>query len=230
MRIAEITLALVASFLLATSAAAKAPVESSIDVLARSNGATDHLQVAAALDTLRRMRGDAAPAAETLSALLPHRAKLYADRDKTLVIRLRAYIVVTLGEIGYPDSALPALYDTLAHVDERMTAIEVGAAARAAGTLGPRGRDLAPYLLETLVDRFSGDEFSLERYGSDFPPAEATTVHLEAVRSLGRICSAEDREVLAALRRLLDSRIPDARVAREAQRAVELITARGERP
>jgi hypothetical protein len=232
MRIGRTLIAVAVVFLLPRGGegACKADEGGAITLLARSDGATDHLQLAAALDTLRAMRGDAAPAAETLSALLPHQAKLYADRDKNLVIRLRAYIMVTLGEIGYPDSALPALYDTLAHIDERMTAIEVGAAARAAGSLGPRGRDLAPYLLDTLIDRFSGDEFSLERYGSDFPPAEATTVHLEAVRSLGRICSAEDHEVLAALRRLLDSRIPDARVAREARRAVELITARGERP
>lgn len=230
MRTGRAVIGVVAGLVIANAAAAKAPSQPAIDALARSDGGTNHLQVAAALDTLRSLGGQGAPAAETLSALLPHQARLYADRDKTLVVRLRAYIMVTLAEIGFPDSAIPALLDTLAHVDERMTAIEVGAAARAAGALGPRGHDLAPYLLETLIDRFSGDEFSLERYDSDFPPEEATTVHLESVRSLGRICSAEDREVLAALGRLVESPDADARVRLEARRAVESIAAREGRP
>src|SRR4029079_15424645 len=106
-----------------------------------------------------------------------------------LVIRLRAYVMVTLSEIGFPASALPALLDTLAHLDERLMSLEVGAAARAVGSLGPRGRDFAPYLPDTLPQRLSEEEFSLERYEPQFPLEQATTIQLEAVRSLGRVCS-----------------------------------------
>jgi hypothetical protein len=196
------------------------------DLLAKSDGATDHLLVASILDGFRSLGPRAAPAAETLSGLLPHRNKLYKDRDKWLVIRLRAYIAVTLSEIGFPSSAVPALLDTLAHADEGMVALEIGAAARAAGSLGPRGRALIPYLLDTLALRISEEEFSLERYALQFPPDEATTVQLEAVRSLGRIAAAEDGEVLTALRQLAEDQGQsglDPRVAREARRALELL-------
>jgi len=210
--------------------AAVAATPTLCDVLIRSDGTTDHVLIAAALDVLRSMGHRAAPAAETLSSLLPHRSKLYKDRDKLLVVRLRAYIMVTLSEIGFPSSALPALLDTLAHVDGRMTPIEVGAAARAVGSLGPRGRELAPYLLDALVARLSAEEFSLERFDPEFPPDEATTVQLEVVRSLAKVCSAEDRDALAGLRQLAEDRGgEDPRVVREAQRALKLIlSARGE--
>jgi hypothetical protein len=197
-----------------------------VDVLAGSDGTTDHALVASVLDALRAMGRDAAPAAETLSSLLFHRSPLYTGRDKVLVVRLRAYIMVTLSAIGLPSSALPALLDTLAHVDVRMTAIEVGAAARAVGALGLRGRAFAPYLLDTLIERFGAEEFSLERFDPQFPRQEATTVHLEAVRALGRVCSPEDEPVLTILKRLAygpDRDELDPRVRREAQRALERI-------
>ena len=146
-----------------------------------------------------------------------------------LVVRLRTYILVTLSEIGFPSSALPALLDSLAHVDPRMTASEVGAAVRAVGSLGPRGREFAPYLLGTIAERFSEEEFSLERYEPQFPPHEATTVQLEAVRALAQVCSAEDRQILEVLRYLAQDRGPgelDRRVVREAQSALELILPR----
>jgi hypothetical protein len=213
--------------------AAAAAVPVLCDFLARSDGATSHLLLAAVLDVFRSLGPSAAPAAETLSSLLPYRSKLYNDRDKLLVVRLRAYIMVTLSEIGFPSSALPALLDTLAHVDERLMPLEVGAAARAVGSLGPRGREFAPYLLDTLTKRISEEEFSLERYEPQFPPQEATTVQLEAVRSLGRVCSAEDLPVLTALQNFAADRSRDRldpRVVQEAQRARKIILERhGER-
>jgi hypothetical protein len=218
----------------ASGPAAEAATPALCNLLDQSDGATSHLLVASVLDVFRSLGPRAAPAAETLSRLLPHRHKLYQDRDKWLVIRLRAYVVVTLSEIGFPSSALPALIDTLAHADEQMIAMEIGASVRAAGSLGPRGRELAPYLLDTLTQRISEEEFSLERYDSQFPPGEATTVQLEAVRSLGRISSAKDREVLTALRQLAANQSQyelDSRVVQEAQRALELLQQKhGERP
>ena len=197
-------------------------------LLSRSDGATDDALIVAALDELRAMGPRAAPVAETLGRLLRHQSALYQDRDKSLVVRLRGYLLVTLSEIGFPASAEPALWDVLAHVDERMVAMELGAAARAVASLGPRGCALAPHLIAVLSARLSEEEFSLERYGPRFPPLEATTVQLEAVRSLGRVCRYEDPEVIAALRRLLDEPegALDPRVVREARRALQLIGGR----
>ena len=214
-------------------AAATAAIPALRDFLTRSDGTTDHLALAAALDVLRSLGHHAAPAAETLSNLLPYRCKLYTGRDKLLVNRLRAYLMVTLSDVGFPDSALPALLGTLAHLDERLMPLEVGAAARAVGSLGPRGREFAPYLLDTLTQRISEEEFSLERYEPQFPSEEATTIQLEAVRSLGRISAATDRQVLAALQELAENRGQDEldpRVVEEAKSARKLILRRhGER-
>lgn len=194
--------------------------------LARSDGATDDALLAAVLDVFRSMGQGAVPAAETLSGLLPHRCKIYQGRDKMLVVRLRSYIVVTLSEIGFPSSALPSLLDSLAHLDERMMPVEIGAAARAVGSLGPRGRRLAPHLLAILAERLSDEEFSLERFGPEFPPQEATTVQQEALRALGRICSPKDRQVLECLQQMVADRDRDGldpRVVREAEKALGVI-------
>lgn len=195
------------------------------DILLRSDGHTDHVLIASVLDVLRSMGHRAAPAAETLSGLLAHRARLHKERDKMLVVRLRAYIFVTLSEIGFPASALPALLDSLAHVDERMTVLEIAAAARAAGSLGPDGRQFVPVLLQTLSVRLSSEEFSLERYEPQFPPHEATTVQLEVVRSLARICSPQDQQALTVLRDLSEDRGRglDPRLVKEARHALELV-------
>jgi hypothetical protein len=194
--------------------------------LAHSDGATDDALLAAILNVFRSLGRDAAPAAETLSGLLPHRCKLYQDRDKMRAIRLRSYMVVTLSEIGFPSSALTTLLDSLAHLDERMMAVEIGAAARAVGALGPRGRWLAPHLLAVLAERISDEEFSLDRYGPEFPPEEATTVRREAVRALGHVCSPQDRKALEYLQQLVAGRDRDGldpRVIREAENALASI-------
>jgi hypothetical protein len=209
------------ALLLFLAPAAFGSLRSHIDFLARADGATDDYEVAAALDALRAMGKKAAPAAETLSALLLHQAKLYRDRDKLLVVRLRAHILVTLSEIGVPESAEWALYDTLAHGDERLTARELGAAARAVRSLGARGRDLAPFLVETLTLQRAEEEFSLERYAADYPPSEATTAQLEAVRALAAV--ANDDETLHALRQLASNEAGDRRAIAEARQAVETI-------
>lgn len=191
------------------------------DRLAHSDGSTDPRRIASALDVLRARGHSAASAAETLSGLLPHRSKLFEGRDKDLVLRLRAYIIVTLSDIGVPASALPALIDVLAHVDERNAPIEVGAAARAVGSLGLRGREFTPYLLEALSARLSVEEFSLERFDFRFPASEATTAHLEIVRALGRVASTDDPDVRTTLGQVIADPDRDPRLVREAKRLLD---------
>lgn len=209
-----------------TRPAAAAATKRLCDLLAESDGTTDDIVIASALDVLRSLGTKAGAAAETLSGLLAHRSKLYHERDKILVVRLRAYIVVTLSEIGFPSSALPTLVDSLGHLDSRMSPLEIGAAARAVGSLGAHGRWFARYLLEVIALRLSPEEFSLERYEPQFPSAEATTAQIEAVRSLGRISSGADSEVIAALRRIIDtggSEGLDPRLQNEARRALDRV-------
>jgi len=203
------------------------------DMLARSGGATDPRVIVAVLDVFRALGHRAASAAEIVRGLLPHRSSVYRERDKTVVVRLRAYALLTLSEIGDPSTAVPALLDVLAHIDERMSPVEVGAAARVVGALGSGGHQFAPYLLETIGQRFSSEEFSLERYDAAFPAGEATTVQIEAVRSLGRVCSAQDLEVVMVLRQIVSDgsrTTSDPRVVREAVRALALVASEGDPP
>ena len=199
------------------------------EMLTRSDGATDDRVVATCLEALRSFGRDAAPAGNTLSALLSHRCKLYRERDKMLVVRLRACIMVTLSEIGVPPSARQPLLDSLANIDSGIPPIEIGAAARAVGCLGEEGRAFIPYLLAALAEKFSEEEFCLDEYAPQLPLKDTTTIELEAIRALGRICRAQDRDVLAVLRRLSEdpeSGLAEKRVMREAQAAIRIIDQR----
>jgi hypothetical protein len=217
MKTAElIACAAVALTLLPQPCAAQA--EQAIALLRASDGSTDDHQIAAALDVVRRDGPHASRGARAaVYQLLPHHARVYRERDKILVLRLRAYAFATLSDIGVPDAALPMLLDAVAHLDERMTAIEVGAAVRAVGSLGRRGAAFAPYLVEALHERFAESEFSLERYAPEYPDAEATTVQLEAVRALGRIGGARD-----ALERLRKNSELDERVYAAIDDAIQI--------
>jgi len=202
-------------------------------LLERSTGSTDHHVIAGVLDAVRAHAATAGDLAETLSELLGHQAAIYQDRDKWQVLRLRAYLFVTLGEIGLPDSALPMLVDALAYVDERMSAVEFGAAVRAVGTLGPRARRFAPYLLSTVGERFAEEEFSLDRYELEFPREEATTVQIEAMRALGAIGDRGDHEVMTVLRTVAANRGPislDSRMVAAAGEALRRIEVRRHAP
>ncbi len=198
-------------------------------LLKHGTGATDQDAIVAVLDAMRAHPDDAADLAEALSRLLPHQAAIYQGRDKWQVLRLRAYLFVTLSEVGVTDSALPMLVDALAFVDERMSAVEFGAAVRAVGTLGPRGQGFAPYLLRTLGARFAEEEFSLDRYDYPFPRDEATTVQIEAMRALGAIGHHDDAEVMVLLRTIAEGRgriALDSRMVAAAEEAVRRIEAR----
>ncbi len=163
------------------------------------DGRTNHRVVASALDILRVQGNSAQDMAEVLSQLLPHQAKLYQERDKWYVLRLRAYIFLTLSEIGYPDSALPMLIDTISHFDDRMAAVELGSVMRVVASLGERGQSFSGYLLDTIGDSVGEEEFSLVRYEVDFSREESTTVQLEAVRALRAIGPSNDKQVILAL-------------------------------
>ena len=167
--------------------------------LVRSDETTDHQVIAGMLDVIRAQKQNGATVAETVSGLLSYRSALYQQRDKAIVARLRAYLFATLADIGVPAAAEPALLDVLAHVDERMSPVEVGAAARAAAALGARGHRFAPYLASVLSTRISEEEFTLAHFEPRFLPADATTIQLEAIRALGEIAAHDDLSTLEAL-------------------------------
>jgi protein SCO1/2 len=190
---------------------------------------TDHRVIAGLLDVVRSQGEHTRELAGIVSRFLPHQADIYQGRDKWHVLRLRAYTFLTLSEIGFPDSAMPMLVDALAYVDERMSAVEVGAATRVVSTLGQRGRRFIPYLVSILGERFAEEELSLDRYETEFPRAEATTVQLEVMRSLAAVSTAEDDEALSVLRAIAGSHAHstlDPRLVQEAKSALQIIETR----
>jgi hypothetical protein len=191
--------------------------------LAACDGATDHIRIASLLDQLRSLGPRAAGAGDIVSAMLDHRHPIYAERDKSVVIRLRTRLFLTLSEIGTPDSALIPLIDELAYFDVRMNPAEAGAAVRAAGALTTRGRRFAEYLLAMLDEPMAAQEFSLTRYEPTFDRRDATTLQIEVIRSLARIAAPSDAEVLRRLRTLIAADAQpgaDHRVAAEARAAI----------
>jgi hypothetical protein len=151
--------------------------------LARCDGRTPDVEVASHLEALAALGPPAAATAvPAIVALLPERAPLYRDRDKPEVERLRAFLLATLTRLGPPAEAAPFV---LAELAGARSAHSFAAAARAAGALGTDAA--VPLLLRALDPEFHDDLVSLERYRPDFPPEEATTAALEAVRALGRI-------------------------------------------
>ena len=186
--------------------------------LAVCDGSTDHTRIASLLDGLRSLGSRAAPAGDQLSAMLNHRHPIYVERDKSVVMRLRTHLFLTLSEIGTPDSAVMPLLDVLAYFDVRMNPAEAGAAVRAAGALGARGRRFAPYLLAMLDEPVSSQEFSLARYEPTFDRRDATTLQIEVVRSLGRISTSFDA---AVLRHPAESRVHEHATGRRPPRGAE---------
>lgn len=176
-----------------------------VQLLSLSDATTDHRVIAGLLERIRLRQVVDPVIAELLARFLPHQHPIYQDRDRWHVIRLRAYLIATLTDIGFPDSGLPWLADSLIFIDERMAAIEVGSAVRAAGTLGEEGRQFLPTMLRMLGMQFSEEEFSLSRYDMNFPQQEATTVQLEVLRAVTRIGRGSDGDLLTTLRAIAHS-------------------------
>lgn len=199
--------------------------------LQSADGRMDHRVVAALLDRIRLRAADTALPADDVASLLRHEHPLYRDRDRWEVVRLRAHVITTLSAIGFPASAMPLLEDSLMFVDERLAPVELGSAVRAAAGLGPRARRFLPGMMQVVGERFADEEFSLERYGVDFPPEEATTVQIELLRAAGFIALPGDADTLATLDAITRAPLAnslDPRAVTAAREALERIERRAD--
>jgi protein SCO1/2 len=170
-----------------------------------ADGATDDELLAGVLDVMRTLGPAAREAGPDLTNCLRHASRVYEGRDRWDVVRLRAYLLVTLGEIGMPAAGFRHLLDAIANANDRAASIEVAGAVRAARSTGDQGRVLVPTLLR-LVPRLTSEvEFSLERYRVDYPHDESTTIQLEAIRTLGEVCRRDDEAASVLLRRVADA-------------------------
>ena len=194
--------------------------------LQQCNRHTNHKVIAGIVTEVRNSGIHSIAISEILSSMLPYQAEIYQDRDKWEVLRLRSYILLALGEIGFPDSAVPMLVDALAYVDERMKVVELGSAIKVVGNLGEEGSLFEESVISAFNMVFSDEEFSLNKYETGFSKDEATTIQIEIVRSLGKICSKNDDYAIKFLNSVLASSDDfgfDKRVIREAQQSLHTI-------
>lgn len=197
--------------------------------LLRCDRHTNHKVIAGFVTEVRNSGIHSTNISEILSSMLSYQAEIYKDRDKWEVLRLRSYILLTLGEIDFPDSAIPSLVDALAYVDERMNVLEVGSAVKVVGNLGAEGSQFGESVISAYNRVFSDEEFSLERYEVEFSKDKATTIQIEIARSLGKICNKKDDYAIKFLNSILASSDDfgfDKRVATEAQRSLHIILQR----
>jgi cytochrome oxidase Cu insertion factor (SCO1/SenC/PrrC family) len=197
--------------------------------LLRCDRYTDHKVIAGFVTEVRNSGIHSTNISEILSSMLPYQSEIYQNRDKWEVLRLRSYILLTLGEIGFPDSAIPILVDALAYVDERMKVVELGSAIKVVGNFGVEGSLFGESVISAYNRVFSDEEFSLERYEVGFSKDEATTIQIEIVRSLGKICNKKDDYAIKFLNSVLTSSDDfgfDKRVTTEAQRSLNIILQR----
>lgn len=179
---------------------AKPAVPALTAALCKADGTYKHEWVGAYLEALRAVGPGAVEAADPIVRLLPERSALYRNRSKSEVEKLRAFMLVTLSEVGIPDSALPFILDALANSN---TLRIYAAGAVAAGALGARAADATPFLHRALrpksgeftrgVGHFVGamgidSPFTFESYVGSRPKSGIyTSVRIEAIRALGKI-------------------------------------------
>ena len=119
--------------------------------LATFDGTTSDVRVGAYLDIFRDVGQGNQNVIDAVTRLLKEDSNLYKQRDKLEVIRLRAFCVIVLSDIGITRDAWPYIVDLVVNADDQDLAIGSAAAARAAATLGPAARKLAPYLVLSLI-------------------------------------------------------------------------------
>jgi HEAT repeat protein len=172
---------------------AKPAVPALAAALSRADSTDKHYWVGAYLEALRAVGPGAVEAADPIVRLLAERSALYRNRSKYEVEQLRAFMLVTLSEVGIPDAALPFILDALANSDTlsdtHSNPLRIYAAgAIAAGALGARAADGAPFLLRALRPEFRDYPLTFESYLGNIPKSGIyTSPRIEAIRALGKI-------------------------------------------
>ena len=144
-------------------------------------------EIAAYCGALRPLGTNAASASRAVLALLPEESPIYRDLRKHEAYELRAWLLVTLAEIGVPMEALPFVLDGLANTEDEMPQL-FAAAARAAAALGPAAKDTVPFLLRPLKGAVKDTFINFTSFGEHASRTRNyTTCQVEALRALARI-------------------------------------------
>lgn len=165
-------------------------------------------EVAAYCAALRPLGANAAAASGAVLALLPEESPIYRDLRKHEAYELRAWLLVTLAEIGVPAKALPFVLDGLANTEDEMPQLFT-AAARAAAALGPAASDAVPFLLRPLRGSVKDTFINFASFGEHASPSRNyTTSQVEALRALARI-GPPAQAAVPVIQQFLERDLPD---------------------
>jgi HEAT repeat protein len=161
---------------------AEPAVDGLVRALLATDGTTDPYEIGAYLSALRAIGPGASRASALLVGLLSERSRLYQGQDPFWAHYLRAYILVTLADIGVPNEARPYILDLLSNSD-KTTAHGYAAAARA---LRPDMTECLSSLQRALKSDFPDFPMSFDDFGRALGH-EDSSCRLEALRALARM-------------------------------------------
>jgi HEAT repeat protein len=136
------------------------------------------------LEVLRNLGPAAKEAAPVILDLLPERSVIYRNRDKFTAHYLRAFMLLTLTEIGVLEQAGPFILDGLANGQGHLYAAAAGAAAKSPQLW----QQAVPLLIRALQPDFPDHFLTFERFFARFSSDEKyTSAKIEAIRALGQM-------------------------------------------
>ena len=154
--------------------------------LKRVDSSCKTAQIVAYLDPIRKAGLSANSAAETIVQLMDERSPVFKERPKLEVYRLRAYMLLTLADIGAARTSVKFIAESLANSDAEMT-FNFAVAAHAAGTLGADAYEFTPLLERALQTDFVDVPLTLVSYFAPLTPTTTTSGRIEAIRALAKI-------------------------------------------
>lgn len=154
-----------------------------------------------------------------LTALLPERLPLYANRSANEVIRIRGYILSAFEHVGLPKSAVPFVLEEL---ESGRDAYLVAAAAKALRGLDQPTAKIIPFLFKAIENiKYADDSLTFDVYKPQWPIKQPTTALNEifktfewlgahatsALPRLGALCKAQGKEFSRTTRTKIEQAI-----------------------
>jgi len=179
--------------------------------------------IAGYLQTVRNAKAVGLPAADAIVGLLEERSSIYSGRSMDDVHHIRAYMILTLADIGAAQKALPYIAEYLNNADQQLH-YPFACAAHAVQFLN-HSSSLVPALQRGLSGEFADNPLSLSSFvESPDSIAVATSPRLETIRALASI-GPDAASAIPLLKPLQTVSVPKfgSRYGQEARRAISMI-------
>jgi len=163
--------------------------------IAQLNEFSSEQDIVIYLELIRSFRKDGISLAPSLAKLLEEGAAIYKSKNKETVHRLRAYLIITIADIGGVRLIMPSLIDAIANSDRDMQ-IVFAAGAYAIQHLSSESVAFSSLLQRALRPEFEDRPISLNEYRGTLTTSNKTSARLEAIRAIASIGGGADIEQL----------------------------------